>query len=132
MRFDHVSNARSHSSSERNRLDRSHVSSTLTFDRDSSACALPLLLTFEAGFAFVGDLVARFVFVFAMIRFRSNQNNCSKIRSIDICTHVKIGVSRCVYLLLCVSRSFITRSRKSAGDSVSNATTKSWSSSPNE
>ena len=55
----------------------------------------------------------------------SRQNNCSRIFSIGICTHVKIGVSRKVYLLLSVSRSSITRSRKSFGSSVSNATTKS-------
>ena len=46
--------------------------------------------------------------------------------------HVNVGVSRRVYELDSVVRSRCTRSRKSAGLSVSNATTNSWSSRPNE
>jgi len=45
---------------------------------------------------------------------------------------VKIGVSRNVYREPSVSRRAITRSRKSSGLSLSNATTHSWSSNPNE
>src|SRR5665213_2665689 len=58
------------------------------------------------------------------------QNSWSSTFSIGVCTQVKIGVSRNVYLLLCVSRNSITRSRKSLGSSVSNDTTNSWSSRP--
>ena len=50
----------------------------------------------------------------------------------DICTHVKVGVSRKVYDDALLSRSSITRSRNSAGLSPSNATTNSWSSRPYE
>src|SRR5579859_6018885 len=46
--------------------------------------------------------------------------------------HVKVGVSRRVYELDSVVRRRWTRSRKSAGLSVSKATRNSWSSSPNE
>jgi len=45
---------------------------------------------------------------------------------------VKIGVSRSVKREPSVSRSAITRSRKSSGLSLSNATTHSWSSNPKE
>ena len=45
---------------------------------------------------------------------------------------VKIGISRLVYRLPSVSRRSMTKSKKSDGESVSKATTNSWSSSPNE
>src|SRR5688572_19730497 len=45
---------------------------------------------------------------------------------------LKMGVSRSVYRLASAWRSSITRSRKSSGLSVSNATTNSWSSNPKE
>src|SRR5213594_2341240 len=51
-------------------------------------------------------------------------------RCVPIGTHVKVGVSRSVYEDAWLSRSSITRSRKSAGLSPSNATMNSWSSSP--
>src|SRR5439155_15319046 len=56
--------------------------------------------------------------------------NVTSMSHRDICTHVKVGVSRSVYEDAWLSRSSITRSRKSAGLSPSNATMNSWSSSP--
>src|SRR5436305_331399 len=53
-------------------------------------------------------------------------------RSTEVAMHVNVGVSRNVYELDSVVRKRCTRSRKSAGLSVSNATTNSWSSRPNE
>jgi predicted MFS family arabinose efflux permease len=56
----------------------------------------------------------------------------SSTSSIVARLQVYIGVSRKVYFDDSVSRNSCTRSRNSAGESASNATTKSWSSSPNE
>ena len=50
----------------------------------------------------------------------------------DIDTHVNVGVSRLVYSEDSVVRRRWTRSRNEPGSSVSNATTNSWSSRPNE
>src|SRR3984885_5479680 len=56
----------------------------------------------------------------------------SSISAAGTRTQLKIGVSCSVYILISVSRSCCTRSRKSSGKLVSNATTNSWSSMPNE
>ena len=53
-------------------------------------------------------------------------------RSTDVDTQVNVGVSRFVYVEASVVRRRCTRSRKRDGSSLSNATTNSWSSSPNE
>src|SRR4051794_29402755 len=53
-------------------------------------------------------------------------------RSSDTRRHVKLGVSRSVYADASVPRSSCTRSRNAPTSSVSNATTNSWSSRPNE
>ena len=53
-------------------------------------------------------------------------------RSTEVDTQVNVGVSRFVYADASVVRRRWTRSRKRAGSSASNATTNSWSSSPNE
>ena len=58
--------------------------------------------------------------------------NASSASGKSMRRQVKIGVSRTVYLLESVLRSSMTKSRKSCGLSVSKATTKSWSSNPNE
>lgn len=60
--------------------------------------------------------------------YPSASKHSAKLR----CRQVNIGVSRKVNELAFVSRSSCTRSRKSAGWSVSKATTNSWSSSPKE
>src|SRR5437667_368685 len=54
----------------------------------------------------------------------------SSISHRDICTQVRVGVSRSVYDDASLSRSSITRSRNSPGLSPSNATMNSWSSRP--
>ena len=56
----------------------------------------------------------------------------SSVSSMGRRMQVNIGVSRSVYRLPSTPRSSMTRSRKSDGLSVSNPTTNSWSSSPNE
>src|SRR5216684_248755 len=56
----------------------------------------------------------------------------SRIASTVVRRQVYIGVSRTVYFDDSVSRRSCTRSRNSAAESASKATTKSWSSSPKE
>lgn len=65
-------------------------------------------------------------------RHRSAYPRRSSISAGERRTQLKIGVSCRVYMLISVSRSCCTRSRKSSGKLVSNATTNSWSSIPKE
>src|SRR5205085_2799005 len=63
---------------------------------------------------------------------RAAPSSAPRARSTEQEMQVNVGVSRSVYELDSVVRRRWTRSRKSAGLSVSNATTNSWSSRPNE
>ena len=68
----------------------------------------------------------------ALVTVSAAPSSAPSARSTEHEMHVNVGVSRSVYELDSVVRRRCTRSRKSAGLSVSNATTNSWSSSPNE
>src|SRR6202011_6109096 len=65
-------------------------------------------------------------------RGRFVQPIAARTSSISIAMHVNEGTSRTVCVDASLPRISWTRSRKSATESLSNATTNSWSSSPNE
>src|SRR6202049_169498 len=65
-------------------------------------------------------------------RVRFVQPMAARTSSISIAMHVKDGTSRTVCVDASLPRISWTRSRKSATESLSNATTNSWSSRPNE